>query len=73
MPDRYELGTLPFESLAGVTAAARYVTGVGWEAVREHEDALLQRALDGLRPIDGVTLYGTRRTAPPRSCSTSPA
>ena len=29
-----------------------------WDAVRRHEDALLRRALDGLRAIDGVTLYG---------------
>ncbi len=58
VPDRYELGTLPFESLAGVAAAARYVRETGLDAVREHEDALLRRALDGLRGIDGVTLHG---------------
>ncbi len=59
VPDRFELGTLPFESLAGVAAAARYVESLGWDTVRAHEDALLQRALDGLGAIDGVTLYGT--------------
>jgi cysteine desulfurase family protein (TIGR01976 family) len=58
VPDRYELGTLPFESLAGVAAAARYVRELDWDAVRAHEDALLRRVLDGLRAIDGVTLYG---------------
>src|SRR3954451_12369073 len=42
VPDRYELGTLPFESLAGVAAAADYVLEVGYEAVREHEEALLR-------------------------------
>ncbi|MEA2170102.1 MAG: hypothetical protein QOF76_3402 [Solirubrobacteraceae bacterium] len=57
-PDRFELGTLPFEALAGVAAAARYVHGLGWDAVRAHEDALLGRTLEGLRAIDGVTLYG---------------
>ncbi len=57
-PDRFELGTLPFESLAGVTAAARYVASAGWEAVRAHEGALLTRALEGLGALDGVTLYG---------------
>ncbi len=58
VPDRFELGTLPFESLAGVAAAARYVDSLDWAEVRAHEDALLRRALDGLGAIDGVTLYG---------------
>jgi cysteine desulfurase family protein (TIGR01976 family) len=58
VPDRFELGTLPFESLAGVTAAAEYVAALDWASVRAHEDALLRRALDGLAAIDGVTLYG---------------
>ncbi len=58
IPDRFELGTLPFEVLAGVTAAASYLASVGWEAVRAHEDALLRRALDGLEQLEGVTLYG---------------
>ena len=60
-PDRFELGTLPFESLAGVTAAAEYMLEVGFDAIRAHEDALLALAHDGLAAIDGVTLYG----APP--------
>ncbi|HVL95616.1 MAG TPA: cysteine desulfurase-like protein [Solirubrobacteraceae bacterium] len=65
VPDRWELGTLPFESLAGVTAAAAYVREVGFDAVRAHEDELLRRALDGLRAIDGVTLYGDARDRTP--------
>ena len=57
-PDRFELGTLPFESLAGVTAAAEYLLDVGFEAIRAHEERLLAIAEDGLAAIDGVTLYG---------------
>jgi cysteine desulfurase family protein (TIGR01976 family) len=58
VPHRWELGTLPFEALAATTAAADYVRGRDWGEVRRHEDALLQRTLDGLRAIEGVTLYG---------------
>src|SRR5215218_212446 len=58
-PDRFELGTLPFESLAGVTAAADYVLEVGFDAIRAHEDGLMAVALAGLAAIDGVTLYGS--------------
>jgi cysteine desulfurase family protein (TIGR01976 family) len=58
VPERYELGTLPFESLAGVGAAAEYLMGLDWDAVRAHEDGLLALALDGLAAIPGVTLHG---------------
>jgi cysteine desulfurase family protein (TIGR01976 family) len=57
-PHRWELGTLPFEALAGVTAAAAYLQERDWNQVRHHEDALLERALNGLRALEGVTLYG---------------
>jgi cysteine desulfurase family protein (TIGR01976 family) len=57
-PDRFELGTLPFESLAGVTAAAEYMLEVGFDAIRAHEERLLAIASEGLAAIEGVTLYG---------------
>src|SRR5215216_7417731 len=57
-PDRWELGTLPFESLAGVTAAAEYMLDVGYDAIRAHEESLLAIAASRLAAIDGVTVYG---------------
>jgi len=65
VPERWELGTLPFEALAGVRAAADYVVSLSWEEVRAHEDALLETARSGLRAIDGVTLYGDARDRTP--------
>jgi len=61
VPDRWELGTLPFESLAGVRAAAQFVTSLDREAVRAHEGRLLARMVEGLGALDGVTLYGAAR------------
>jgi cysteine desulfurase family protein (TIGR01976 family) len=58
-PDRFELGTLPFESLAGVTAAAEYMLDVGYDAIRAHEERLFAIALEGLLGIGGVTLHGS--------------
>jgi cysteine desulfurase family protein (TIGR01976 family) len=58
IPDRWELGTLPFESLAGVRAAADYMLSTDWETVQAHEQGLLQTALDGLGGMSHVTLYG---------------
>ncbi len=57
-PDRWELGTLPFEGLAGVRAAAEYMLELDFDAVRAHEESLLNTALDGLGAMDHVTLYG---------------
>jgi cysteine desulfurase family protein (TIGR01976 family) len=61
VPERWELGTLPFESLAGVRAAAQFVTSLDREAVRAHEGRLLARMVEGLGELDGVTLYGAAR------------
>jgi cysteine desulfurase family protein (TIGR01976 family) len=57
-PGRWELGTLPFEALAGVRAAAEYMLELDFDAVRAHEQALLAAALDGLGSMEHVTLYG---------------
>jgi len=64
-PERWELGTLPFEALAGVRAAADYVSSLDWVEVRAHEDALLAAALDGLGAIESVTLLGAARDRTP--------
>ena len=48
MPDRWELGTLPFESLIGVRAAADFVARLDREELRAHEDRLLAQMVEGL-------------------------
>jgi len=78
VPERFELGTLPYEQLAGVTAAVDFIAGIApgasgrrerivesMSAVEAHEADLLQRLLGGLATIDGVTVHGgapARRT-----------
>jgi cysteine desulfurase family protein (TIGR01976 family) len=53
---RFELGTLPHELLAGFVAAVDYVDSLGWEAITAHERDLGGRFLAGLP--EAVTLYG---------------
>jgi cysteine desulfurase family protein (TIGR01976 family) len=65
VPDRWELGTLPFEALAGVRAAAEFLLALDRDALRAHEDRLLALMLDGLRTIDGVTVHGSARDRAP--------
>lgn len=58
VPERWETGTAAFEVLAGITAAAEYLLGLDWSAVRAHEERLLSQLLDGLLAVPGVTVYG---------------
>jgi cysteine desulfurase family protein (TIGR01976 family) len=77
VPERFELGTLPYELLAGTTAAVDFVAGLAAEsgsrrervvasmtAVAAHEAALLARLLGGLDERPGVAAHGApaRRT-----------
>ena len=65
VPDRWENGTLPFEALAGLSAAADYTRAMDWAAVRAHEDALLAHTLEGLGALPHVTVYGRARDRTP--------
>ena len=78
VPERFELGTLPYELLAGTTAAVEVIAGLDPEAagdrrtrvatsmtaVELHEDALRERLEHGLREVDGLVLHSraARRT-----------
>jgi cysteine desulfurase family protein (TIGR01976 family) len=78
VPERFELGTLPYELLAGTTAAVDFLASLDVDAagdrrsrvlasmaaLEEHEAGLLRRLLDGLSEQSGVTLHGApeRRT-----------
>jgi cysteine desulfurase family protein (TIGR01976 family) len=58
VPERWETGTPSFEAHAGIAAAAEYVMEIGWDAIRAHEDGLLDAMVGGLSAISGVTLHG---------------
>ena len=78
VPERFELGTLPYELLAGVTAAvdvladlvpsegdrrARVVASM--EALEDYEDALHARMREGLESIPGIHLYSNAKHRTP--------
>ncbi|WP_243395470.1 cysteine desulfurase-like protein [Nocardioides currus] len=66
VPERFELGTLPYELLAGVSAAVGFVESFpgGAAGIEEHEAALVTRLLAGLEELPAVTVHGrpARRT-----------
>ena len=65
VPERWETGTLPFESLVGVTRPPTTCAASDWDAVRAHEQALLAQTVEGLGAIPGVTLHGAARQRAP--------
>ena len=78
VPERFELGTLPYELLAGITAAVDFIAdmvpGTGsrrerivasQSAADEHEHALNHRLREGLQAMDNVTMYSNARLKTP--------
>ncbi|KQS66640.1 cysteine desulfurase-like protein [Modestobacter sp. Leaf380] len=70
VPERFEVGTLPYELLAGTTAAVDFLAGIAgpegprrtrllaaMAALEEHEDALRVRLEEGLAELPGVTVW----------------
>ena len=77
VPERFELGTLPYELLAGTAAAVDFLAGLvpsegtrrerltaSMGALHHHEERLRARIEDGLASLPGVTLHSraARRT-----------
>ncbi len=74
VPERFELGTLPYETLAGTTAAVDYVAGLSatdgsrrdrlkatFNLLHAHDQRLRDRLESGLAELAGVTLYSRAR------------
>jgi cysteine desulfurase family protein (TIGR01976 family) len=59
IPHSWETGTVNLEGIAGTAAAAGYLQSLGMDAVAAYERGLGARLLDGLRAIEGITVYGT--------------
>ncbi|RZQ61014.1 cysteine desulfurase-like protein [Amycolatopsis suaedae] len=69
VPERFELGILPYEALAGVRATVDFLASLGqggtrrqrlvsaMGAVAAHEDALRRRIEEGLAGLPGVTVW----------------
>jgi cysteine desulfurase family protein (TIGR01976 family) len=81
VPERFELGTLPYELLAGVRAAVDFIAGLdagtsagatrpdrlrqSYTTVGAHETAMLQRLEDGLDRIAGIVRYSRAASRTP--------
>ncbi|KAA5545123.1 SufS family cysteine desulfurase [Roseiconus nitratireducens] len=57
-PEKFEAGTPPIAEAIGLAEALRYLQRVGLDNIRQHENALCQRADQALRQIEGVDVLG---------------
>ena len=55
---RFQYGTPPWETLAGIKEAANFLLSVGFESIIEHESARFERLLSGLIDIPKVRVLG---------------
>lgn len=78
VPERFELGTLPYELLVGVTAAVDFIADLvpgsgsrrerivrSMTAAERYEDTLSHRLREGLAAIPGVTIFSNARSKTP--------
>ena len=57
-PARLEAGTLNTHGIAGLHAALKFIEKQTVQAIGAHERALMRRFYDGVKDLDGVTVYG---------------
>ena len=63
LPDALESGTLNVVGIAGLYAAARFLSEIGIAAVQIHERELVEYFLNGVAEIPGIVLYGPADTS----------
>jgi len=58
IPHKFEAGTPPIIEAVGLGAAVEYLSHVGLDNIRAHEEAITAYLLDGLASVSGVTVLG---------------
>ena len=58
VPQKFEAGTPPIAQAVGLGAAVDYLTAVGMEAVRDHEQEITGYAMECLAEVPDLTVYG---------------
>ncbi len=58
LPEKFEAGTPPIVEAIGLSAALKYVSNLGLDAIHAHESELCRQADSSLREIEGVRIIG---------------
>lgn len=57
-PERYEAGSPNYLGVVAMVKAMDILKEIGFDYIEAHEQRMLRKAIDGLKEIQGVTLYG---------------
>lgn len=57
-PWKFEGGTPPIAQVIGLQSAIKFVKQIGLEHISDRENSLMQRLVEGLMSIDGISVYG---------------
>jgi cysteine desulfurase/selenocysteine lyase len=57
-PAKFEAGTPPITEAVGLGAAVDYLSAIGMESIKWHERELATYALDALRTVPGLRIFG---------------
>ncbi|MEQ1855025.1 MAG: cysteine desulfurase [Longimicrobiales bacterium] len=58
LPHKFEAGTPNIAGAIGLGAAVDFLSEIGMESIEAHERKLMKYALDKVRAIDGIRIYG---------------
>ena len=59
LPFKFEAGTPDYVATNGLAKAIDYITALGMDNIEKHESELTQYAMQKLKNIDGMALFGT--------------
>lgn len=63
LPAKFEAGTQYVEGAVSLEAAIRYVEAIGFDAIREQEQKLVRRTLEGMQQIPHIRIIGPKDPA----------
>ena len=62
LPDKFESGTSNAPGIAGLLAGLKFIKNEGINTIKEHEDYLTKKFIDGILNIETMILYGNSST-----------
>jgi cysteine desulfurase family protein len=62
LPDKFESGTMNAPAIAGVLEGIKFINNEGLNTIKEHEDFLTKKFIDGLCNVPSINIYGHKDT-----------
>jgi len=62
LPDKFESGTMNAPAIAGILEGIKFINSEGLNTIKEHEDFLTKKFIDGLCNVPSIKIYGHKDT-----------